>query len=277
MALKIDHWIPEDVKIPVGRSALLTADCLDVRPYATDSSEIIAADCPPQAPQKMGLLLNSPSVPDMQTGPLLKKRRVASSSALQNTNTLNVKPEVGWTWAQLKTKAIVPAVLSLLVVQNACQMLSMRYSKVVTAQSGAVEYLSSTAVVVSEALKVVACLVILAVEHKGNVAAVLYRDVICNWKDTLLVSVPALVYMIQNNLLYLAASNLDAATCQITYQLKILTTALFAVGECERHGHDHASKCKRCKQSLHALYTSINTYTHTHMLMRRGASVAKSL
>ena len=48
-------------------------------------------------------------------------------------------------------------------------------------------------------------------------------------------SVPAFVYMIQNNLLYLAASNLDAATCQITYQLKILTAALFAVGECERH------------------------------------------
>ena len=124
-----------------------------------------------------------------------------------------------------RKKLLLPAVLSLLVVQNACQMLSMRYSKV----SGAT-YLSSTAVVVSELLKVGACLAILAAQHRGNVFAVVYSQVIRDWKDTLLVSIPAFIYVLQNNLLHVATSHLDAASCQITYQLKILTTALFAVG-----------------------------------------------
>ncbi|EYC09736.1 hypothetical protein Y032_0059g3019 [Ancylostoma ceylanicum] len=57
----------------------------------------------------------------------------------------------------------------------------------------------------------------------------LYSEVIQKRSETLKVAVPAVLYVIQNNLLFLALSKLDAATYQVTYQLKILTTALFSV------------------------------------------------
>ncbi len=47
--------------------------------------------------------------------------------------------------------------------------------------------------------------------------------------DWLKMTVPAVLYVIQNNLQYLAVTNLDAATFQVTYQMKIITTALFSV------------------------------------------------
>ncbi|KAI9621648.1 hypothetical protein H4Q26_015656 [Puccinia striiformis f. sp. tritici PST-130] len=48
-------------------------------------------------------------------------------------------------------------------------------------------------------------------------------------QDWYLLSIPAVMFVVQNNLQYLAASNLSVPLFQITYQLKILTTALCSV------------------------------------------------
>ena len=79
-------------------------------------------------------------------------------------------------------------------------------------------YIVSTAVVMAELFKMVASLSIILVEHKGNVvhwASFLYQSIIGNPLDTLKINVPSLIYIVQNNLQYVAISHLDAATFQV--------------------------------------------------------------
>jgi len=57
--------------------------------------------------------------------------------------------------------------------------------------------------------------------------------------DTLKLAVPSGLYAIQNNLIFVALSNLNAATYQVSYQLKILTTALCSVFMLGKKIHQH--------------------------------------
>jgi|LauGreDrversion2_3_1035106.scaffolds.fasta_scaffold700606_1 hypothetical protein len=63
----------------------------------------------------------------------------------------------------------------------------MRYCSVLAATS-ATPYLASTAVVVSEVLKVLVCLGIIVYKERGGAGTVLWHQVFVNWKDTLMVS-----------------------------------------------------------------------------------------
>lgn len=72
----------------------------------------------------------------------------------------------------------------------------------------------------AEWVKLITCLVLVFYEEGKNAdkfVAALRKTVIENLVDTLKVCVPSLLYVIQNNLLYVSASNLDAATNQVCY------------------------------------------------------------
>ena len=67
------------------------------------------------------------------------------------------------------------------------------------------------------------------VKSFGSWLIYLYNNIVADPLSTLKVAIPSFIYVVQNNLQFIAISNLDAATFQVTYQLKILTTALFSV------------------------------------------------
>ncbi|XP_054150599.1 LOW QUALITY PROTEIN: UDP-galactose translocator-like [Melozone crissalis] len=120
------------------------------------------------------------------------------------------------------------ASLGVLVLQNASLVLSIRYVRTLPGE----RFLPTTAVVMAEAMKGSACLLLLLIQHRGSVrqtAVTLHEAVVGQFGDTLRLAVPSLIYTLQNNLQYVAISNLPAATFQVTYHLKILTTALFSV------------------------------------------------
>ncbi|XP_030037484.2 LOW QUALITY PROTEIN: UDP-N-acetylglucosamine transporter [Manduca sexta] len=118
--------------------------------------------------------------------------------------------------------------LVILTVQNAALGLSMRHART---RPVAEMFSSAAAVLMAEVFKLVICICLVTQESGGIKQGMrsMYNIVILNIKDTLRVCVPSFLYIVQNNLLYVSASNLDAATYQVTYQLKLLTTAFFAV------------------------------------------------
>lgn len=167
-------------------------------------------------------------------------------------------------------------VLVLLVMQNTCLVLLMRYSRT---RPGTM-YLGSTAVCCDEAMKLITCLGIITCTYylrkrggggdgSAEYSQLKSHDVEEDVDDKIEDGVDdydddghninnselnqssnnetfreylhdqlqfdfrmgglALLYTVQKNLLYVAISNLDAAVFQVTYQAKILTTALFSV------------------------------------------------
>jgi UDP-sugar transporter A1/2/3 len=100
-----------------------------------------------------------------------------------------------------------------LLLQNSVQFLVMRYIRT----RGGDMFLASTAVIMSELIKFVTCLLIILVEQQTvrRWAHHLYTTILLDPMDCVKVAVPSLIYVLQNNLQYLAISNLDATTFQV--------------------------------------------------------------
>lgn len=127
-----------------------------------------------------------------------------------------------------QAKFIKYAALFMLVAQMVGLVLLMRYSRT-NRDPNVPLYLASTAVFVMEVMKLVICFMVIAYQSgPKRFFSEIKLHIFQSPYEILKLCVPSLLYTVQNNLLYLALTNLDAATYQVCYQLKILTTALFS-------------------------------------------------
>lgn len=121
--------------------------------------------------------------------------------------------------------------LACLIAQTVAVIFFMRVSRIKKSENDEL-YFNSCAVVMSEILKLACSLLIILYSNSFDVfkfAKTLRLEVFNSVKSNILVGVPGLLYVVQNNLLFIALSNLSGAVYHVTYQLKILATAILSV------------------------------------------------
>ncbi|OII71837.1 UDP N-acetylglucosamine transporter-like nucleotide sugar transporter [Cryptosporidium ubiquitum] len=122
--------------------------------------------------------------------------------------------------------------LLLLALKAVCVVLCTRLSFRFPAKDGH-NYIPSVAVVCSEFIKLtVSLIMIFFTTGKKDIKAfpkALYLEFTSDKFGNLVVLIPGVLFLFQNNLLYISLKRLPAALYQVMYQLKILTTTYFSV------------------------------------------------
>jgi solute carrier family 35 (UDP-sugar transporter), member A1/2/3 len=114
-----------------------------------------------------------------------------------------------------------------MVLQNSATVLVGRYtrSSVPTDEL----YVVNNLIIVTEIGKLLLSLVFEYFSTNGKVVESVKANIIDRPNDALKIMIPALLYLVQNSLLYTALSNLTAPVFQVTYQGKLVTTAIVSV------------------------------------------------
>lgn len=183
-----------------------------------------------------------PSTASSRSGPsatpAVTYLKIPTDDKTEHTSAMTADDSKSASSGRTSAETIRMAVLLTLVFQNSAEALFMRYSFKLTPDAGkdegvteAPQAASSTAVVLAEAIKLVVSLIIQLMNDRSfrRLGVTLHQDVWLRPLDVLKMAVPSCLYVVQNNLKYLAISNLEGPTFQLLYQLKILSTAIFSV------------------------------------------------
>ena len=117
-----------------------------------------------------------------------------------------------------------------LVFQNSGLAIAMRYTFLAVTDN---RYLTSTAVLIAEIMKLVisliACFIIDSRSSWKGFSSLVKKEIFNSPTDWLKLTVPSILYTLQNSLQYYSMSCLSAPVFQVLYQMKIITTAIFSV------------------------------------------------
>lgn len=120
-----------------------------------------------------------------------------------------------------------------LIVQNSGLAIAMRYTLIMAAGDPDKRYITSTAVLTAEILKLLIssflCYRDDAKRNQAEFTRILHQEFVENKADFFKLMVPSFLYTVQNSLQYFSMSCLSAPVFQVLYQMKIITTALFSV------------------------------------------------
>jgi len=118
-----------------------------------------------------------------------------------------------------------------LIIQNSGLAIAMRYTYLHASQDGV--YIASTAVLLAEVLKfIIAFSMCFFLDCDGSVqrfSHLFYTEFVQHRTTFIKLTIPSILYTIQNSLQYYSMSCLSAPIFQVLYQMKIITTAIFAV------------------------------------------------
>ena len=115
-----------------------------------------------------------------------------------------------------------------IVLQTSASVLVGRYSR--RPEIPAVDlYIVNRLILVTEIGKLFLSGVVEQVTTNGQLMKSIQQNIIKRPGDTLKILVPALLYLLQNSLFYVALSNLTVPILQVTYQAKLVTTAIVSV------------------------------------------------
>jgi UDP-sugar transporter A1/2/3 len=175
-------------------------------------------------------VVSLPNSPDLEAANNdgTSRRRIISLEPLLDPNHPNYVPPSGAAVEEQKASSgtVITSmglkVLLLLAVQNSSKNLLMRY-----VMKEKPQFLTSAAVIASECLKLTASTCYILFYERKSVASIIqyFKE---DWRNTMLVAVPASAYNLQMSLEYVALANLDASVFSVLVQTKLLFTATFA-------------------------------------------------